>query len=689
MVELFLCISFAPLLVFNRSKFGKRPSDFGLFQILRFGITDCTVALSSSIFPGMGESESSIPACDEEQHVIVAAHHVVKALVASRNLSTDLRKILADLDSQLSKMTKLSGNEAGETKGVEDRLNSARVTVLSWQSNRAMIWDSAPQEASEYLQAVDEVRRLTESLGTLLSNKSGKDKELLNQAQSVLHIAMARLEEELIYILSQNMQPFESENTSFHSCEESSVYAESVVSTEDDSIEEASRRVSCGTESQEYSTDLVHPDVISDIKCIANLMFASNYDQEFCEAFLSFWKDTLDEYLRNLGIEKLSIEKVMKMDWRDLARRIRKWCRAIKIVIRFFLTGEKRLFDQVLGEFGYATSTCFLEASKASILCLLNFGQAIAIGPREPERLPYLIDMYEALANLIPDIDALFAEEVGSFLRVEFSELLSILGVSVKATFLAFGDRVASNPSLTPFPNGGVHHLTKYVMNYIKLLAEYGDTLNLILDQDWEPFDHQGVKVEVGQSSPTFMCCPMASQLRSVTSMLERNLDCKSHLYKDVCLKHIFMMNNIHYMVQKVKYSDLRTYFGDQWIRIHNAKFQKHATIYERATWGSILSLLRDDGVTGKAILKERCRGFSIAFEEVYKSQTGWSVPDPQLRDDLRISTSQTVINAYRPFVKRVSSCICDRYIKYSDTDLENFILDLFEGKPRSLSRRR
>uniref|UniRef100_A0A5B6ZHH4 Exocyst subunit Exo70 family protein n=1 Tax=Davidia involucrata TaxID=16924 RepID=A0A5B6ZHH4_DAVIN len=341
----------------------------------------------------MGDCESIFPTYDAEQHVIAAALHLVKALGASENLSDDMKKILTDFDTQLSTMTKLTGSKAGLICDVEDQLKCAQEKVMCWQSSQLTIWDSDPKEVSEYLQAVDEVRRLTESLGNLLSNKNGKQKELLDRAHSVLQMAMVRLEEELMHILARNKQFFGPRCMSFHSYEEGVVFDESIVSTEDDSVEDTSRGESSGTESEEYIMDSVHPGVVSDIKSIATVMFASNYDQEFCQAFTSFWRDALDEYLIICKMEKLSIEDVLKMEWSSLNHKIKKWCRAMKSVIQSYLASEKWLFNQVLGEFGSVSSICFFEASKASMLCLLNFGEAISIGPHPPERL-FLLNQY-------------------------------------------------------------------------------------------------------------------------------------------------------------------------------------------------------------------------------------------------------------------------------------------------------
>ncbi|KAK9278745.1 hypothetical protein L1049_028321 [Liquidambar formosana] len=639
----------------------------------------------------MGDCKSIIPTYEGEQHMIAAAQHIVKALGASRSVTDDMRRILADLETHLSTMTILSESDGEKCSELEERLKCAEKKVMSWESNQSIIWDSDPGEAAEYLQVVDEIRSLTEDVGSSSLGLNGKQKELLHRANVVLQMAMVRLEEELIHILVHKKQSFELENISFRSCREDIVYEESFVSVQDELVEETSQRDSSGNVS-EYSIDLVHPDVIPYLKSIADVMFASNYGQEFCQAFITTRKDALDEYLVILEMEKLSIQDVLKLEWSSLNSEIRKWIRAMKIIIGAYLIGEKRLCNQILGVSVSVNSLCFTEISKALMLRFLNFGIAVALGPHQPEKLFRLLDMYEVLADLLIDIDTLFSEEAGSFVRTEFHELLRSLGDSARATFMEFENAVASNASTNPFPGGGIHHLTRYVMNYIKTLTDYADTLNLLLeDQDGKDLDPI-VGLENEQDISSVIFCPMARRLRSVTSILEFNLDCKSKLYKDGSLQQIFLMNNLHYMVQKVKDSELVVFFGDEWIRKCIGKFQHHATSYVRPTWSSVLSLLMDDGKSGsssgsvsKTNLKERCRRFSVAFEEVYKSQTGWLIPDPQLREDLRISTSQKLIPAYRTFCGRVSNQIGDKYIKYTADDLGNYLLDLFDGSPRSL----
>ncbi|KAH6791217.1 exocyst subunit exo70 family protein E1 [Perilla frutescens var. frutescens] len=647
---------------------------------------------------------------EAEEDLIAAAQQIVRALESKMNLTDDGRKILANLGSQLSNITRVSESqdeefeeeeekEVGHSE-IEQQLDKIQDKVMNWENDQSvMIWDCGPEEGYDYIKAVDEARRLIEILENRSSDNSSEDVVLLHRAHDILQTAMARLEEEFKHLLVQNKQPFEPEHMSFRSTEDDIIEAGSVISSGDDSLEDVIQRDSMGRTSGEYIVELVNQDVIQDLKSIANLMFDSSYGRECSQVFVNVQKDALDDCLYLLEVEKLSIEDVLKMEWNALNSKIRRWIRVMKVFVRVYLSSEKLLTDQIFGELGSVSSVCFAESSKSAMLQLLNFSEAISIGPHQPEKLMRILDMYEVLEGLIPDIMSLYSDEAGSGVRTECQDVLQRLGDCAKTTFLEFENAVASNVSNNAFPGGGVHPLTRYVMNYIKALMDYRRTLNIVLkDRDHED-DSVSVSVSPNispvreEENPRGSSCssPMAIRLQSLISILEGNLDGKSKLYKEESLQHLFLMNNIHYMAEKVKGSDLRTVLGDDWIRKHNWKFQQHAMNYERATWSSILALLRDDGFQNPGsnsisrVLKERLQSFYLAFEEVYKSQTGWSIPDPQLRDDLRISTSLKVIQAYRTYVGRHTNHISEKHIKYSADDLEDYLLDLFEGSQKSL----
>jgi exocyst complex protein 7 len=95
-----------------------------------------------------------------------------------------------------------------------------------------------------------------------------------------------------------------------------------------------------------------------------------------------------------------------------------------------------------------------------------------------------------------------------------------------------------------------------------------------------------------------------------------------------------------------------------------------------------------------KSALRERFKAFNAMFEDVHRTQAVWLIPDSQLREELRISISEKLIPAYRSFLGRFRSHIesgrhPENYIKYSVEDLEDAVLDFFEGIPVSQHTRR
>lgn len=617
----------------------------------------------------------------------------VKPMEEMDNLTDEMFDTITKLDTHYSNMSLL---EESRITDIKERLRILEEKILVLDSDQQMISDRGSEEMAEYLQTVDEVRQLAEHFGNLQScDEDGEQIELLDRSHSIMQTAMSRLEEELVYLLVQYRQTVEPEHMSFRSTEEDSMDDHSSNSFDVESID-GKIQIDTSRDTEEFVIDLIHPSVISSLKSIAKLMCLSNYDKEFCQAYIGVRKDSLDECLATVCMEKFSIEEILRMDWNDLSYKIKKWIQAMKVFIRVYLVSEKHLCGLILGDtMRSETDYCFVEISRNSIMQLLSFGEAVAIGPLKPEKLFRILDMYECLNDLLVDIQVLFPGEHDSCIPAECHEVLLRLSEYVRGTFMEFKYAIQSNTSTTPYAGGRVHPLTKYVMNYIRTLAVYGKTLDLLLeDQDG---NCQISASEDNWGGTSVRLSPVAWHLLSVTSILESNLEARSMLYQDSPLQNFFMLNNIHYMFQKVKDSDLQNFLGDEWIRAHKRKYRQHATYYERASWSSVLSFLKEEGICSQGssspsttVLKERFKSFNLAFEEVYRIQTAWFIRDSQLRDELRISISLIVLQAYRTFMGRYSIHLDgmrnrDKYIKYYPDDLEKYLLDLFEGSPKSL----
>ena len=159
----------------------------------------------------MAESKCTFPELDGEEKLIAAIKHIASALRAYTNLTDEARRVLADLGTQLTSIAQPDEKNGETISEIASLLDAVQEKVMCCEADRYMIWDVAGDEAFEYLNAVDEARKLIERLeGFPLDNPENEDKrnELQRRARDVLQNAMVRLEEEFKYILVQNRQAF-------------------------------------------------------------------------------------------------------------------------------------------------------------------------------------------------------------------------------------------------------------------------------------------------------------------------------------------------------------------------------------------------------------------------------------------------------------------------------------------------
>lgn len=693
---------------------------------------------------------------DGQQKVLAAAQQIVKSLNSSKNVNTDdMILLFSTIDTRLSNFSDLmltssspsvtAGGDPDSSGGhsspsvicggggggddddddddtsssrylVDPRFEAAEEMILRWESNGG---PDVEFSYEDYLAAVDEIIQLTDDLSFEPVSGDGGMVEggFMDRAENALQLAMTRLEDEFRHILIRNTAPLDPDRLHGSMIRLSSLSTsnsalgiseipdfESLTGAGPNSSFADHDDVSSGRYNRhmrgpslggdDLALDLIHPNAIIELKEIADRMIRSGYEKECCQVYSSVRRDVLDECMSIVGVEKLSIEEVQRIEWKSLDDKMKKWIHAVKIVVRILLTAEKRLCDEIFAGSNLIKEVCFTETAKGCVMQLLNFGEAVAIGRRSSEKLFRILDMYDALSSAIPDLQELFNdEEAGEMVCSEAKGVLDGLGNAAIGTFVEFENAVQGETSRRPIQNGEIHPLTRYVMNYVKLLVDYSDTLTVLLQDKGEVSENDSLQINDRDNTELENKSPIAVRMLALLKSLESNIEEKSRMYEDGGLQYVFLMNNILYIVQKIKDSELRNLLGDNWIRRRRGQIRQYATSYLRASWSKVLSCLKDEGIGGgssnasKMVLKDRFKNFNACFEDIYRIQSGWKVPDMQLRDELRISISGKLIPAYRSFMGRFGSHLesgrnAGKYIKYSSEDLENYLLHLFEGVP-------
>ncbi|MCI35038.1 exocyst complex component EXO70B1-like, partial [Trifolium medium] len=111
-----------------------------------------------------------------------------------------------------------------------------------------------------------------------------------------------------------------------------------------------------------------------------------------------------------------------------------------------------------------------------STLQLLNFADAIALGSRSPERLFRVLDVFETMRDLIPEFESM----LGGLLQNEATTIWKRLGEAIRGIFMELENRIRHDSGRTASPSGGLHAITRYVMNYLCIACESWQTLEQV-----------------------------------------------------------------------------------------------------------------------------------------------------------------------------------------------------------------
>ncbi|KAE8694543.1 COMM domain-containing protein 9 [Hibiscus syriacus] len=560
-----------------------------------------------------------------EDRVMATAQHIVNSLNTPKEVREGMLSIFSSFDNRLSNISGLISDS--DSTGV--RFDAAEKVILGWNPDAScysLRWEDSPDETAEFLSAIDEILKSVVNMSVRSNN------EIMDRAETSLQMAMSRLEDEFRLILIRNSVPLDAKRLYGSIRKVSLSFAVNEVEIDEDfeSFAQVGSEIECFHErgasfGDDLCVDLINSDSVTELKEIADRMIRSGYEKECVQAYCNVRRDALNECLLVLGVEKLSIEEVQKIEWKSLDEKMKKWIQAVKLTVRVLVYGEKRLCDQIFDGSDSIKETCYNETAKGCIMQLLNFGEAVSIGKRSSEKLFRILDMYDVLADALLDFKMMVMDE---FVCSEVKGVLAELGEAAKGTFMEFENALKNEASKIPMHNGEIHPLTRYVMNYVTLLVDYNEMLNSLLENNEDVASGlEGEDIELETKTP------FAKRLLSLTSSLETNLEEKSKLYEDGALHFIFLMNNILYIVQKVKDSELRKLLGDNWVRTRSGQIRQYATSYLRACWINALHCLKDEGIGSssnnafKVTLKERFKSFNACFEETYRTQTGWKSP--------------------------------------------------------------
>lgn len=619
-----------------------------------------------------------------EEKLLAVARHIAKTLGHNDDMADDILQIFSNFDGRFSReklSEKMTEDDSRTCAALEHTLKTLHRQISQYMESDHPIWaDSA--ESSAFLDAIDELIATIREWNQMAGEKTVS--ACLVQAEDLLQQAMFRLEDEFRSLIERGGEAFElrrgfgngdsTGNLSFDS--EDDEGGGLTGDGEDDQIP-----IAHPISDYDIVIDALPSGTIKDLHEIAKRMVIAGFGKECSHVYSSCRREFLEESFSRLGLQKLSIDEVQKMAWTDLEDEIDRWIKALNVALRIFFPSERRLCDRVFFGFSSAADLSFMEVCRGSTIQLLNFADAVSIGSRAPERLFKILDVFEAMRDLMPEFEVVFSDQYCSFLRNESVTIWKRLGEAIRGIFMELENLIRRDPAKAPVPGGGLHPITRYVMNYLRAACRSREILEQVFEESISSGDYR--KVDDRSSSTS-----LSVQVAWIMELLESNLESKSRIYRDPALCSVFMLNNGRYVVQKVKDSELGSLLGEDWIRKHTAKIRQYHVNYQRSSWSKVLGVLKSDNgslasnVASKS-MKEKLKLFNIYFDEICQSQSTWVIFDDHLKDELKTAVAGNLLPAYKNFLGRFQSVQesgrqAEKHIKYNVEDVEARIGELF-----------
>ncbi|XP_072148596.1 exocyst complex component EXO70A1 isoform X1 [Setaria viridis] len=585
--------------------------------------------------------------------------------------------------------TTTSGGASGQSTP-----SFAASTLCKSLQAESVVLNRPSKDLGAYLHAVDKLRSVECFFNSKRSYRTSDS--VLKHVNELLSKAAVGLENEFHRLLSRCSKPVELECL-FNSlpCLSQRVSSENIFGG---SINSSSKDSSVGQINVHAAYTL--PRLI-DSRCIpllSKLVEKSvqlGHHQQFLKIYRDVRGSTLELNIKSLGVEYVTAKEMQIVQAETLDAEIAQWMQFYRIGVKLLFAAERKLCDQIFEGKHALKDHCFAQLTAKSLSILLSFGDAVAKSQGSPEKLFVLLDMFEATLELQSDVEMLFEGHACSENRKSALGLTKSLAQTAERTFSNFKGNILRDSPNSTTADGAVHRLTSYVINYVKLLFDYQSSLKQIFKTH---------VTEDGTNSD------LVSQIVDVVHALETNLEAKSKQYENHCLAHLFLMNNIQYIIRSICRSEVKEFFADDWIQRRRRIVQQHATQYRRISWrkasdflsvkgitsslsstvestqGSMPTIGSNSSTTSKSVVKERFRSFTMQFEEVCQTQINWVVPDRELRDNLILAIAEILIPAYREFLKRFgplvgSSRNPSKYIKYNPDELEEALGNLFAKK--------
>ncbi|CAL4973363.1 unnamed protein product [Urochloa decumbens] len=521
---------------------------------------------------------------------------------------------------------------------MEDTLQALDDLISQFLSLNRSLWSSS-DDADAFLEAVDE---LTSTIHGL--ENTSEDHALLESFDLLLERCSVRLKDEFQRLIAT------SSFNDYHG-------DHNIKKSQDE--DESHTFVALPIRDFDIIVDALPEVVATEAHRIARRMIAAGFGDICAETYASARHSFIDESIARLGVHAHLAERFKSASWEELDTQIMRWIPAIRVVFHILIPSERHLCNCIFDGFTSYSDLAFATACKP-FLQLLSFANFIAAAGHNPESLFRIVDMYDALTYILPVLDEAFDHEIAA--------LRECLGLSIKGIFVSLEKLIRGDSSESAPPDGGLHPITRYVMNYLMAACASRHTLEEAMHLDFGCAE----TCLINPDRPTSL---LAVRLAWIVDVLIENLESKSRIYGHVPLGCVFLINNGIYIIKKVNGCELKVLLGEDWMRVISAKVHQWVLEYRQATWGRAIMILERDRRSGSSysVVVEKLNHFHNFVQAVCQVQSRWVLVEKQQAMDLSTMVEELVIPVYRDTIEMLNEteAVEASYVRPEDVKLQ------------------
>ncbi|CAM0136207.1 exocyst complex component exo70 [Umbelopsis sp. WA50703] len=259
------------------------------------------------------------------------------------------------------------------------------------------------------------------------------------------------------------------------------------------------------------------------------------------------------------------------------------------------------------------------------------------------------------------------------------------------------GRKDPANPNLSN--DGTVHELTSNTLSHLKRLWGWNDIVEpvlLILGNDgWNtPVTAVAEQQPLSLKSTPEGRSLLKSFFVDVLDQLNNTLQAKSKSYRKPALAVIFLLNNYNHVLRQIRSPPLNAIF-DEGREARFGKLVRRQMDAYQETWKPCIENLMDvTYVRGGAIkqtlgnnekqqIKDKFRTFNLSFEDIWRTQKTYAIPDSELRFAIIRDVKNVLLPMYSRFIEKYQGTDFTKntakYIRWDKDQLDRMLNQLFE----------